>query len=158
MKPSFVASRETNAILAAIRSMSIGQDMSFDSLSRLVGFEVTSTSQAYQSARRAALRDDGIVTDSIRSFGFRRLSGGETVGKSDRHMKSIRRRARFASKELGAAMRQNLTTAEMIEATKKQGALGVILLNAAPTRSNHEPVGAGSVVVPPRANLATIPK
>lgn len=158
MQPSFIASKETAKIQAVIRSMSIGQDMSFDTLSRAVGFKVTSTSAAYQSARRAALRDDGIVTDSIRSFGFRRLSGGETVGKSDRHMKSIRRRARFASKELGAAMRQNLTTAEMIEATKKQGALGVILLNAAPTRSNHELVDAGPVTVPPRPGLATIPK
>lgn len=157
MRPSFELSHETAAILQVIRTMSIGQQMSFDALSRAVGFKVKSTTGAYHGARRIALRDDKIVTDSIRGFGFVRLSGRETVAKSDKHLKAIRRRAGIANKEIGVAMRSNLEPGAMVEATRKQAVLGVILINAATPRSNAEIVDAAPVMPAPRATRGSVP-
>lgn len=137
-RPDFTQSAQTRSLVAVFARLSIGETLSFGELSRKLGFEVGSASPAYQSARRIAHREHQVVTASVRGVGIKRLSGPDIVeGRSEQHFAAIRRRTRRLHDELGTAMLHNLPAATMAAAMEKQGRAGVILMNAAPSRTNR---------------------
>lgn len=119
MRKIFQKSKETDKLVSVFRELSIGQTISFDDCSKVVGFEVTSILPAYHSARRIALRDHGIVIEGVRGVGFTRLNGEGMVDRGYSKFRSLRRMARRGAALAEVALRQNLPQALTIQATEQ---------------------------------------
>lgn len=130
MKPIFSTSDETNRIVSLFSEMSIGDTLSFSRASTILGFAFKSTSSSYQSAKRIALRDNGVVIEGIRGVGFKRLDGSEMVRKGFRTQASIRKAARRGARVAAVAIRQNLEKSDMIDATQQISRFGIIATTA----------------------------
>lgn len=141
MHPIFTRSHQTESILSLFKTLSVGQRMSFADASRALPFNINATSSAYQSAKRIAVKECGIVVEGIHNFGFVRLSPSDIVKRGDKHMMSVRRRARRGGAELEIAIRQNLAREDMVKATERLARFRIIADTAAPTRaaSNKPP-------------------
>ncbi len=109
MRKTFEASAETTAILNVLCSMKMSQEMTFDELSALVRFNVTSTSSAYHSARRMAERDHGIYIATIRGRGFMRGTGEDMADSLEPLARRMRRTAKKSIDRADLAIRHNLT-------------------------------------------------
>ena len=119
MRHLFELSAETVRIIGLFKEMKIDETISFATASKRTGVVITSTTSAYHSARRIALRDDGIVIEGVRGVGFARLNGSGMVGKGYRTMAAIRRASRRGAAVTEVAIRQNLTQSEMVAATEQ---------------------------------------
>ena len=119
MKKLFELSIETQRLAALFAEMAVGEVISFKVASARMAFTVKSGLPAYAYARHIVLRDHGIVIEGIRGVGFTRLDGSGMVGKGHRSMAGIRRAAHRGSAVVTAAIRQNLTRAEMLDATEQ---------------------------------------
>lgn len=119
MRPIFNQSKETEALVNLFRQMPVMSNMSFEAASDTLGFKVTSTLPAYQSAKKAAERDFGIVIDGVRGFGFMRLDGKRMVERAPKGFKKIRRISRREARVQEIAISQNLTRDDMIAATEQ---------------------------------------
>ena len=94
------ASRETKLLVAFFEKLPVGAEISYESATESVGFQVIG-SPSYYSARKIAKREHAIVIDGIRGFGFRRLDGASIVGAlGDRRLRSIRTTARKGAREM----------------------------------------------------------
>jgi hypothetical protein len=140
MKPMFTQSAETNSIVGFFRELSIGSETSFSAVSKALGFPVASDLPSYQSAKRIALRDHGVVIEGVRGFGFVRLNGSEMVKKGFRTMTGIRRAARRGSAVTEIAVRQNLNRNEMLDATEQLSRFRIIETTSRqfPAKSNRK--------------------
>lgn len=152
MSKIFKRSAETDRLVSFLSQMSIGQSASFAELSAAAQTKIVSTTASYQSARHIALKKHGVVTGAVRGVGVQRLSGMETVDKADQHMACIRRRARHGQAEVAVAMRTNLTTEAMIDATRKQAAFGLLIQTATAPKTNRAQYG-DTPPPPPRASF-----
>lgn len=113
-------SYQTKKIVELFLRLSFDKIMSFQEATKNVGFAVTSTLSAYQSARRIARRDHKVIIDGVRNFGFKRLTGEETAkGRGDKHLKSMRNKSRIAAMEMEIALEQNLNEDTSREASYK---------------------------------------
>lgn len=119
MKPIFTTSDQTNRVVSLFREMRIEQQLSFQKASEVLGFEVKSTSAPYQSAKRIAARDHGVVIEGVWGFGFTRLNGSGMVKKGFRTQAGIRRMARKGAAVASVAISQNLTRNEMVDVTQQ---------------------------------------
>ena len=127
MTPIFTRSNQTSKIIDLFKSIPIDASISFQDASHRLGFMFDAKSGAYHSARRIATKEHGVVIEGIRCFGFKRLTGEDTVNKrSNVHDGVIRRRARRAAREITAAITQNLRRDTMILATEKLGRYQII--------------------------------
>lgn len=134
MRRIFEQGKETAAIADFFKQLPVGKEVSYGELEQAVGRYKTAS---YQSAVKAARRD-GVVISTIRSYGFVRLEAEEIVGRQDRHLRSIRRKATVIQSEVATAVRGNLTQASQLRATTIHAAAGVIRSSANVPRSNEE--------------------
>lgn len=151
MRPIFETSAETTRLHDLFRDMRIGERISFQAASKRLGFTVSSTLSAYHSARRMAMRDNGVVIEGIRGYGFTRINGTGMVKKGYGTMKAIRRRARHGSAVTEIAIRQNLTREEMIEATEQLSRFRIIETTGrmpVPRSNRQEPEEPPSADIP----------
>jgi hypothetical protein len=92
---------ETEVIRRHLSEAKVGDQISFDVLSRLTGMKITSTSAPFTSARRIVLNEDNIVFDSVRGVGVRRIGDEEiSTVHSDKDITRSRRHAKRAVKKL----------------------------------------------------------
>lgn len=91
--------------------------LSYDGLSKVIGKPIASARGALQTARRYALREEGIVFGVERGVGIRRLNADEIVAASVAHRKFIRNKAGRAAKELNAADYAVLSASKQLMAT-----------------------------------------
>ncbi len=140
MRKPFERSAETEKLLSFFSTISVGQPVSYDNASRVVGFEVSSTLPAYQSARRLAVKELGIVIESLPGQGFMRLDPTSIVDRGGKHLRSIKRKARNAGKEMAVAINGNLDRPDMMRATEQFNRFRIIESTSTPARyaSNKE--------------------
>lgn len=132
------ASHETLKLVELFTRISLEKPITFAEASRSVGFKVSSTLGAYSSARRIALRDHNIVIEAIRGLGFKRANG-ETIThhRGDRHLKTMRRRARRAADEVAVAIGMNMSEDDQRIASEKFNRFRLIGDISANPRSNR---------------------
>ena len=149
MRPTFLLSTETQSLIDYFRTLPIGSETSFQIASNAVAFPVTSSSPAYNSARRIAERDHSIVIESIRGFGFVRINGGEIVKGAERFFKRIRRGSRREAGRQEIAVMSNLGRDEMLKATENLSRLRILettSMSARRAASNRRQVDEPPVV------------
>ena len=107
MRSMFEISRETTRLVSLMSSMRVDESMAFKEASESVGFSVTSSLPAYQSARRIVAKDD-IIIDGVRGVGFKRLSGSDVVtGRGAQRARQIRGAAKRGHREMISASRSS---------------------------------------------------
>ncbi len=99
MNIDLTLSPETEALLAALKDVPLGGDISYRALTAKIGRDVTGAARAkLASARTIALRDYGIGFTAIRGEGLRRIRPEEAPGMGTAARTSIRSKARRASR------------------------------------------------------------
>lgn len=105
----FTRSKETEALARFFAEMSIGQTVSIEDLSKAVGFVVTPALGSYSSARRVAMKDSGVVIETVRGVGVKRLSGEEiALGRGAYRDARAHKQLTTGLKEQAVALSMNL--------------------------------------------------
>ena len=135
-RPMFKQSEETIKIVALFKEMPIGKEISYKDASTIVGFPITSTLPAYQTAKKAAERDHNVVVESIRGFGFVRIDGTGMVDRASRFFKKVRKGSRREAHVQEIAITTNLTRGQMITATEQLSRLRILETTASRVKSS----------------------
>lgn len=107
--PDFIMSEQTAALVKVLRG--VNKDISYATLSRAVGFNITGGTPWLTSARRNLENTEGIVFAVIRGEGLRRLDDSGKVASTTKHARTIGRTARRGKKRLGTV--ENFTALPM---------------------------------------------
>ena len=145
MRPIFKQSAETQAIVEYLASLPIGQETSFAAASKATGIRITSTTPAYQSAKRTAERDHNVVIESIRGFGFVRVNAEGMVERASKFFRKVRRGSRREAHVQEIAIMSNLPREAMLTATEQLSRLRILestALNHRKAVSNKRTVDA----------------
>lgn len=126
MRPIFKQSAETQAIVEYLASLPIGKQTSFSEASKAIGFRITSTTPAYQSAKRMAERDHSVVIEAIRGFGFVRVNAEGMVERASRFFRKVRRGSRREAHVQEIAIMSNLPREAMLTATEQLSRLRIL--------------------------------
>lgn len=126
----FETSRETRALVDLFRSLRYSETVSFAEASKRLGFAVTSTTPAYQSAKKIAERDHGVFIFSVRGEGFGRGTGADMVASAHPLFGRARRAMRTCADRLTIAFSENLTEHEHRLATEMYGRANLIAATA----------------------------
>jgi hypothetical protein len=129
MRKMFETSAETSALVELFKSLEPGQGETFEQASKVFGFDLSSTTGAYHSARRIAARDLAIVIEGVRGVGFIRLTPDQIAEATPRGINSIRRRARRETGKIEIALGgvlSNINTHRAHEAFSRYRMLGDI--------------------------------
>jgi hypothetical protein len=153
-------SNRTTAVMRAMRPTKLEQQMSFEELSAIVGFTVTSSSGPYHSARRILERDDGMVFKPVPGFGFARATG-EVMAETVESMNGqIRRKSKKMIRRADLAIEQNLMPETHNRMTESRNRASIIYsTTAAPMpKSNRTRRGFVPVAEPtnPAENLRLV--
>jgi hypothetical protein len=114
---TFEMSEDARLLSQSLLKAEQGSLLKYEQLSEIIGKPITSARAALQTARRYALREEGIVFGVERGIGIRRLNDDEIVAASVAQRKFLRNKARRAAKELSAADYRMLTAAKQLMAT-----------------------------------------
>ena len=126
MRPTFKKSAETTAITEYLASLPLNQEVSFVEASRAVGFLFTSTTPAYQSAKRAAERDHNVVISTVRGYGFKRINGVGMVERATSFFRRVRKGSRREAHVQEIAIMSNLPRETMLAATEQLSRLRIL--------------------------------
>lgn len=126
MRPIFNQSHETQKLVSLFLKIAIDQEVSFAEASKMVGFRVTSTMPAYQSAKRTAERDHDVVIAAIYGFGFKRIDAAAMVQRAPKFFRKVRKGSRREAHVQEIAIRSNLPRDEMIKATENLSRLRIL--------------------------------
>ena len=97
-RPLAVMAVDTSILLKRMVQLKIGEQLTYDDLTALIGRDVRDAAYGnMQSARRAALRD-GIVIGTIQKVGIKRLNDEEIVKTGRSVMRHIHRASRKATR------------------------------------------------------------
>jgi len=112
MRPTFALSAETVKIVNAFIGMTMSQRMTFDELSSIVGFEVTSMTPAYYRARKMVERDHGYFIATARGEGFFRGTGCDMADSARGMVSHMRKTAKKTVNRADLAIQNNLSEEE----------------------------------------------
>lgn len=101
MKPAiFEMSPDTRLLRQYLRSVKVGETVTYDDLSKVIGKPVDSSNASLRSAINSVLRHDHFVFAAIRKIGLERLSDERIVSASDKDIDGIRRKAKKGARKL----------------------------------------------------------
>jgi len=134
--PAFVPTVATTAIYNRLKRAEYGEIVALAELSQLAQTSIDGLRGYLDSARKKACDEDGVVFDSVRGVGLKRLTEEEKAAKQQRRRAHIARQAKSGLKELRtvdyarlsstAKVRHNVETAILathvaVEAPKNVG-------------------------------------
>lgn len=115
----FDKSQKTEAVMAALRSAN--RDVSWEQLSGAAGCSLAELRQTIVNARRYLERDEGIVFETVRGVGLRRLSDAEKVESAKDFTRKIHRTAVRGENRIGAVHDMGkLSNEQQLAATLQQ--------------------------------------
>lgn len=140
----FALSTETAAIVAAFQGMTLGEQMTFSGLAKIVKFTVKSSSPAYHSARRIAERDHGIFIGTMRGIGFFRGNGVDMADSLEPMAVRMKRIAKRSIARADLAIANNLPEDKHQRALERRNRASIIYstsgtIPAASNRKRPEP-------------------
>ena len=98
--PSFKLSADAVAIARAMESIEVGQVLTYEQITALVGRDFRAVRAAVASAARLLQRERRIVFGNVRNVGFMRLRDEEIVDTYDQDRARIRRQSMRSAKRL----------------------------------------------------------
>ena len=98
-------SAETLAVAERLRETPIGATVTWDELSAVIGRDARAHRYFVTSARRALVRDDGIVFASERGIGYRRLAAEDVHKVGAHYRRKISRASARAARTITSALR-----------------------------------------------------
>jgi hypothetical protein len=123
----FEMSPDTRLLRQHLRAAIVGQTMTYDELSKVIGKPVDSANTSLRSAINSVLRHDHIVFAAIRKVGIERLSDDRIVSASDQDIDGIRRKAkRGAIKLTSISDYDKLTPAKQLMHTARLSVLTMV--------------------------------
>ena len=125
-QPNFKLSSDTIAIARALEVVAIGESISYDDLTELIGRDIMQFRGALDSARHAVQRDKQMVFDSVRGVGLVRLNDSDIVDLSDKAREQSRRLAKRIAKKLVCVKYDSLSREKQIKHNTALSMFGVI--------------------------------
>lgn len=99
-QPLFQRSYETSQLVAVLSKAQPGQILTYIDLGKAINQRIDGSTHALQSARRAVMKEYGLVFDAIVGVGVKCLTSTEIVDASDKSRITLRRRAKSAATKL----------------------------------------------------------
>jgi hypothetical protein len=130
----FQCSIETKWLIDRGRRLQVGEVVTYEELSKLIGIDVREEGRgALRSARNILLRDEQIVLDSVPNVGLKRSSDSEIVQSAGAVFSKLRRGAQRGVQRLTAvADFDRLSDADKLAHNASVSALAVIKLMGKP--------------------------
>lgn len=101
-QPQFQRSADTRFLMQELAKAKVGEEITYDRLTKAIGREVSGSTASLHSARRALLKEQNFVFDTIVGVGLKRLSDREIVATSAKTAKHMRRTAQRGVRTLTA--------------------------------------------------------
>jgi hypothetical protein len=92
---------DTNRIIQSFLDAEVGEVITYDELSDLVGYDIQKKRGALSQAQTRLLNHHGIVFSCMRNVGMKRITAEENVHSTDAYLTSIRNKSYKKMKELG---------------------------------------------------------
>lgn len=99
-KPTFELSIDTRMCADALKQGAAGETVTFATIGAALGRKVDGGDSTVQSALRHLMNEDGIVFESVRGIGYKRLKDVDIVGTVERDRGKMRRHAKRVVKRL----------------------------------------------------------
>lgn len=93
MRPSFTASAEARLLTQELAAVPVGETVTYERMSEIVGAPIRNNPTALRTALRRALRDHDAVFGCVRGVGYKRLDDLEIVKEGTADADRIRRAA-----------------------------------------------------------------
>ena len=157
-RPTFEISIDTRMIYDRLKKSRVGDVVTYEELTKLVGRDVTDGAHGnLYSARRRLLREDQIVFDTVRKIGLQRLGDTEIVEASEADLARIRRAAKRAGRKLTCV--QNFAGLQETHQTKHNAAMSLFAAVATITKQSQvrkieAKIGKTEAVLPLAKTLA----
>lgn len=100
MKPDFQLNADSVALIRFLKDAQVGETITYDTLSDVIGRDITKERGALETARRNLQKELRYVFGTIRGIGIKRLEDSEIVDIGDKTQASIRRASRRTIKKL----------------------------------------------------------
>lgn len=119
---------ETRIVIQRLKSMSIGDFVSYEELTNLAGKRITGDSFHLATARKGLLKDNHMVFEVIRTKGLKRLNDDElATTASDKFVEKGRRHAKRSAQKMACIENYaNLSPAAQMAHTIKISFFGAI--------------------------------
>ncbi|OMQ63521.1 hypothetical protein AQ709_13880 [Burkholderia pseudomallei] len=126
-QPDFKLSADSAALVSRLKEASVGEVVSYEALSKIVGRDVQSVaSGALHSARHIVQREVRVIFGVIRGVGLKRLSSEEIVDASTKDRHKIRRHAIRSARKLVCVDYDQLTPSKQVKHNAELAAFGVL--------------------------------
>jgi len=121
----FERSERTESVLACLRAAN--RDVSWGQLEKAAGAKIDEIRQTILNARRYLERDEGIVFETVRKFGLRRLTDAEKVESCKGFTRKIHRTAIRGETRVGAVTDMAaLSNEEQLSATLQRAVFSAV--------------------------------
>lgn len=151
MRPTFALSSETVKIVQAFLDMTMNQRMTFDELSSIVGFEVTSLTPAYHRARKMVERDHGYFIASARGEGFFRGNGVDMADSARGMVSHMRKTAKKTVNRADLAIQNNLPPEEYHRTCELRNRASIVFATTAAPMPKSNRIRPAAVPEAPKA-------
>jgi hypothetical protein len=102
-RPTFQMSADARLLISHLRDAAVGQEFTYEDLSKVISRPVDGGSSALQTAMRRLLRDKDMVFATIRGKAIKRLDDKGIVDEGASAADSIRRKARRSFERMSKA-------------------------------------------------------
>lgn len=127
MTPIIATSTDAKTLASVLSEITIGNVVTYQSLSEAIGRDVQSTSRgALATARKIVLKERRMVFDCVMNVGLKRLSDAEIVAIGDKTRSHMRRAARNATRKIVCADYNSMTKDLQVKHNTSLSLLGVI--------------------------------
>lgn len=147
---SFQTSVETRLLYARLRTLQIGEIVTYQELSGIISQDVQQEGRGkLVSARKMVQRDDGIMCDPVENVGIKRLSDSEGNQSTTQIFGRVRRLSERGVKRLRVVNPDNLSEEERTRRVASLSVLAVMKLMGKPkTLDKVEASNAGGGEIP----------
>lgn len=126
---------DSQVILARLKTMRKGDVVTYDELTKLIQSDIRKKSYyCLNTARRRLLMDDGMVFESVRGVGIKRMDDEQIISIGEQSERKLHKLSRNAMRKLGCANTDNLTNEQRIDLYAHCSAIGAIALITKPSK------------------------
>lgn len=131
-RPIFKPSAETEKLLARMRTMEVGDVLTYEDMRETAGVDCQAERTHLQTARRHLLNEDQRVFANVRCVGIKRLDDAEIVEQESTTAIKVRRTVRGSMRRLSTVNPEKLPPLEAQRYRTTSASLGAIALCVTP--------------------------
>ena len=121
-------SADTLAIMQRLKEASVGETVTLDDLSGVIGRDIRRHRHLVYSALRVLLREDGMIFATVRGIGYQRVPADQAHEVGVETRRAIRRKARRSSRKIahGISRANDLSDEALRKAHSEMATLGLM--------------------------------